>query len=50
MSDGKIVKKRIECFEDLFIWRKAIDDTREKAKFLSGSISNHMKSINGTGV
>jgi four helix bundle protein len=128
MSDGKIVKKKIECFEDLFIWQRAIEfakeiyliterkglrtdfglkgqmrdcavsissniaegferrsrkeylnflniakgsageirsqlyvahgvgyisseeleDFREKAKFLSGSISNHIKSISGT--
>ena len=127
MDDDKISRKKIECFEDLYIWQKAIefakeiyvvterkglktdfglkgqmrdsalsissniaegferrsrkeyltflniakgsageirsqlyvarevgylsveelDDLREKAKFLSGSISNHMKSISG---
>ena len=130
MDDGKISRKKIECFEDLFIWQKAIEfakeiylitgrkglktdfglknqmrgcavsisstiaegferrsrkeylnflniakgsageirsqlyvayevgylsveeleDFREKAKFLSGSISNHMKSISITGI
>ena len=127
MDDSRISRKKIECFEDLFIWQKAIEfakeiyiiterkglktdfglkgqmrdsalsissniaegferrsrkeylnflniakgsageirsqlyvahgvgyissdelnDLREKAKFLSGSISNHMKSISG---
>jgi four helix bundle protein len=130
MDDGKISRKKIECFEDLFIWQKAIefakdiyivterkglktdfglkgqmrdsalsissniaegferrsrkeylnflniakasageirsqlyvayevgyissdelDDMREKARFLSGSISNHMKSISSSGI
>ena len=29
MEDGKISRKKIECFEDLFIWQKAIEFAKE---------------------
>ena len=45
-SAGEIRSQLFVAFEIGYIEKSELDDLREKAKFLSGSISNHAKSIN----
>jgi four helix bundle protein len=46
-SAGEIRSQLYVAYEVGYINREELEDIREKAKFLSGSISNHMKSISG---
>lgn len=45
-SAGEIRSQLFVAFEIGYLEKTELDDLREKAKFLSGSISNHAKSIN----
>ncbi len=45
-SAGEIRSQLFVAFAVGYLEKSELDDLREKAKFLSGSISNHVKSIN----
>ncbi len=45
-SAGEIRSQLFVAFEIGYLEKSELDELREKAKFLSGSISNHAKSIN----
>jgi four helix bundle protein len=45
-SAGEIRSQIFVAFEIGYLEKAELEDLREKAKFLSGSISNHAKSIN----
>ena len=48
-SSGEIRSQLYIAFEVGYIEKTGFDELREKAKFLSGSITNHMSSINNLG-
>ena len=49
-SAGEIRSQLYVAYEVGYISNEELNDMREKARFLSGSISNHMKSIGSAGI